>query len=140
MDLENNIFHKIINKTAPATIVYENDYVCCFEDIQPDAPVHTLIVPKKYIKSLETITEDDSKYLSEILLASNKIAKMKNIDKSGFRLITNCNSDGGQEVDYLHFHLVGGVRLGKMISLPKASKKIMKEQNNKEQNNEGEKQ
>ena len=126
MDLENNIFYKIINKKEDANIVYENEFLCCFDDIEPNAPVHILIVPKKYIKSLEDITEDDSKYLSEIMLAANKIAKLKNISKSGYRLITNCNSDGGQEIDYLHFHLVGGVKLGKMISLPKSSKKFMK--------------
>lgn len=122
-----NIFTKIINKTEPANIVYENEYVCCFDDKFPDAPVHILIVPKRYIKSLATIEEDDSKYLSEILLASNHIAKMKNIDESGFRLISNCNYDGGQEIDYLHFHLVGGFRLGRMLNLPKESKRKMKE-------------
>lgn len=122
-----NIFTKIINKTEPANIVYENEYVCCFDDKFPDAPVHILIVPKRYIKSLATIEEDDSKYLSAILLASNHIAKMKNIDESGFRLISNCNYDGGQEIDYLHFHLVGGFRLGRMLNLPKESKRKMKE-------------
>ena len=122
-----NIFTKIINKTEPANIVYENDYVCCFDDKFPDAPVHILIVPKRYIKSLATIEQGDAKYLSEILLASNTIAKMKNIDESGFRLISNCNYDGGQEIEYLHFHLVGGFRLGRMLNLPKESKKIMKQ-------------
>ena len=126
-----NIFTKIINKTEPANIVYENDYVCCFDDIHPNTPIHILIVPKKYIKSLATITADDAKYLSEIILASNTIAKLKHIDESGFRLISNCNYDGGQEIDYLHFHLVGGCRLGKMLSLPKESKRIMKELQNK---------
>jgi len=122
-----NIFTKIINKTEPANIVYENDYVCCFDDKFPNAPVHILIVPKRYIKSLATIEEDDAKYLSEILLASNTIAKMKKIDESGFRLISNCNYDGGQEIEYLHFHLVGGFRLGRMLNLPKESKRKMKE-------------
>ena len=127
MDIKDNIFYKIIHKQEKANIVYENDYVCCFEDIYPDAPVHILIVPKKYIKSMDDIQDDDSRYLGQILLAANHIAKLKNINESGYRLITNCNKDGGQEIDYLHFHLVGGVRLGKMISLPKDSKKKMKE-------------
>ena len=126
MSSEDNIFYKIIHKQEHANIVYENEYVCCFDDIHPSAPIHILIVPKKYIKSISTIKEEDEKYLSEILLAANKIAKMKNIDESGFRLISNCNKDGGQEIDYLHFHLLGGVRLGRMIGLPKASKKLMK--------------
>ena len=76
---------------------------------------------------MDDIQDDDSHYLGQILLAANHIAKSKNINESGYRLITNCNKDGGQEIDYLHFHLVGGVRLGKMISLPKDSKKKMKE-------------
>ena len=121
MDIENkdNIFYKIINKQEKANIVYENDYVCCFDDIYPEAPIHILIVPKKYIISLATITKEDDKYLSEILLAANTIAKMKNIDISGFRLISNCNYDGGQEINYLHFHLLGGCRLGRMINVSK---------------------
>ena len=133
MAVENtdNIFYKIINKQEKATIVYENDYVCCFDDICPEAPIHILIVPKKYIRSIATIEKEDERYLSEILLASNVIAKMKNIDISGFRLISNCNHDGGQEIDYLHFHLLGGCRIGRMINLPKDGKKIMKELQNK---------
>ena len=126
-----NIFYKIVNKQEKANIVYENDYVCCFDDIYPETPIHILIVPKKYIQSLSTIEKEDEKYLSEILLASKEIAKIKNIDTSGFRLISNCNHDGGQEIDYLHFHLLGGCRIGRMISLPKESKKIMKELQNK---------
>jgi histidine triad (HIT) family protein len=129
MSIENNIFYKIINKQEEANIIYENEYVCCFDDIEPNSPVHILIVPKKYIQSMDTIAEEDEKYLSEILLASNKIAKIKNIDKSGYRIISNCNKDGGQEIDYLHFHLVGGCKLGRMIHLPKESKKLMKELN-----------
>jgi histidine triad (HIT) family protein len=111
MDIEDkdNIFYKIINRQEKANIVYENDYVCCFDDIYPEAPIHILIVPKKYIISLATITKEDEKYLSEILLAANEIAKIKNIDISGFRLISNCNYDGGQEINYLHFHLLGDV-------------------------------
>ena len=121
MDIEDkdNIFYKIINRLEKANIVYENDYVCCFDDIYPEAPIHILIVPKKFIISLATITKEDEKYLSEILLAANEIAKIKNIDISGFRLISNCNYDGGQEINYLHFHLLGGCRLGRMINVSK---------------------
>ena len=121
MDIEDkdNIFYKIINRQEKANIVYENEYVCCFDDIYPEAPIHILIVPKKYIISLATITNEDEKYLSEILLAANEIAKIKNIDNSGFRLISNCNYDGGQEINYLHFHLLGGCRLGHMINVSK---------------------
>lgn len=124
--LEDNIFYKIIQKKEKATIVYENNYVCCFEDKYPNAPVHILIVPKKYIKSMATISDEDSIYLSHILLAGNHVAKLKNIDEDGYRLITNCNKNGGQEIDYLHFHLVGGCKLGRMVGLPKESKKLIK--------------
>ena len=129
MDFDkDNIFYKIVQKEEKANIIYENDYVCCFEDICPSAPIHILIVPKKFIKSLATIEKEDEKYLSEILFASKEVAKIKNINESGFRLISNCNYDGGQEINYMHFHLVGGCRVGKMISLPKEGKKLMKDQ------------
>ena len=76
---------------------------------------------------MNDITEEDCDYLSIMLLIAKKIAKDLGIDETGYRLITNCGKDGGQEIDYLHFHLVGGVPLGKMISLPKPSKKILRE-------------
>tara|TARA_E500000178_G_C16936113_1_gene714094 strand:- start:515 stop:754 length:240 start_codon:yes stop_codon:yes gene_type:complete len=75
------------------------------------------------MESLNEIQEENSSYLSNILLAAKKIAKQFNVDQTGYRLITNCGSDGGQEISYLHFHLVGGLKLGKMISLSKSEKK-----------------
>ena len=127
--MEKNIFEKIRDKEAPANIVYQDEYITAFDDIYPDAPIHILIIPNKKIVSLNNIEEEDTIYLSKILLTAKKLAKQFNIDESGYRLISNCNKDGGQEIDYLHFHLVGGVRLGKMISLPKDSKKIFKKNN-----------
>ena len=125
--MEKNIFEKIRDGEAPAEIVYKDEYVTAFNDIYPDAPVHILIIPNKLISSLNDITEEDSIYLSKLLLTAKNLAKKFNIDESGYRLITNCNKDGGQEINYLHFHLVGGVKLGKMISLPKSSKKLLKQ-------------
>ena len=87
-----------------------------------------MIIPNKKISSLNEIEEEDSLYLSKILLAVKEIASQTGIEKTGYRLITNCGSDGGQEIKYLHFHLVVGVKLGKMISLPKDSKKKIKNQ------------
>ena len=127
--MEKNIFEKIRDKEADGDIVYSDEYVTAFKDIYPDAPVHILIIPNKKINSLNYICEEDSIYLSKILLIAKQLAKRFKIDESGYRLITNCGKDGGQEIDYLHFHLVGGVRLGKMISLPKDSKKIFKKNN-----------
>ena len=90
-----------------------------------------MIIPNKKISSLNDIQEEDSLYLSKILLSAKEIAKQSGINESGYRLITNCGFDGGQEVDYLHFHLVGGLKLGKMISLSKDSKKKFNELKNK---------
>merc|ERR1712146_876446 len=108
----------------PADIVYRDEYITAFTDKYPYAPVHILIIPNKKITSLDKISQEDEIYMSKILLGASKIAKLKNINETGYRLITNCNKDGGQEIEYLHFHLVGGVPLGRMIGLPKESKKL----------------
>ena len=125
--MEENIFEKIRDGKEKADIVYKDDYITAFKDIDPNAPVHILIIPNKKIESLNEIQEEDSNYLSNILLGAKKIAKQFNIDQTGYRLITNCGSDGGQEIQYLHFHLVGGLKLGKMISLSKSEKKKFNE-------------
>ena len=120
---DQNIFAKIISKKLSAEIILENEHAIAFNDIVPQAPIHILIIPNKTMTSLNDIQEEDSNYLSNILLAAKNIAKQFNIHESGYRLITNCGSDGGQEINYLHFHLLGGLKLGKMISLPKSEKK-----------------
>ena len=125
--MNNNIFEQIRDGEAPAEIILKNEYVTAFTDIYPSAPTHILIIPNKMIPSLSDIQEDDSIYISQIFLAATKIAKQLNIDETGYRVITNCGKYGGQEIPYLHFHLVGGLPLGKMINLPKSSKKIFKE-------------
>ena len=126
MDNSKDIFEKIRDGESPADIVYKDDYVTAFTDIYPSAPVHILIIPNKKMTSLNDINEEDAIYLSKILLIAKKLAGEYNISESGYRLITNCNKDGGQEINYLHFHLVGGLPLGTMISLPKSSKKIFR--------------
>ena len=130
-DNSNNIFDDIRDGKAPADIVFKNEYVTAFKDFYPSAPIHILIIPNKKMITLEDACEDDSLYLSQILLTAKELAKQYGIHDSGYRLITNSGRDGGQEIDYLHFHLVGGLKLGKMISLPKDSKKIFKTMNNK---------
>ncbi|MGL4998883.1 MAG: histidine triad nucleotide-binding protein [Cetobacterium sp.] len=110
------IFTKIINKEIPASIIFENDKVIAFKDINPIAPIHILVVPKKEIPTLNDITAEDSDYLIAMYLAIKDIAKSLNISENGYRLITNCNSYGGQEVFHLHFHLLGGKKLGPMLS------------------------
>lgn len=106
------IFTKIINREIPANIVYENDKVIAFKDINPAAPIHILVVPKKEIATINDIQAEDRELIGEMYLAIGKIVKDLGIDKEGYRIITNCNEFGGQEVFHLHFHILGGKRLG----------------------------
>lgn len=112
-----SIFTKIINKEIPANIVYENDFVIAFKDINPIAPVHLLVVPKKEIRTLNDITSEDSVYIMEIFLAIQKLAIQFDIAENGYRVINNCNKFGGQEVFHLHFHLLGGEIIGPMRTI-----------------------
>ena len=107
----NTIFDKIINKEIPADIVYETDNVLAFKDLNPVAPVHILIIPKQRISTINEIDESDSKILSELFLTVKIIAKKMNIDKNGYRVVINCNDDGGQTVYHLHLHLIAGRKL-----------------------------
>ena len=102
------LFCKIINKEIPSDIVYEDDDVLAFNDIDPKAPVHVLVIPKKHIASLNELTEADSALLMKIMLVIKKIAQDKNIAESGYRVVNNCGEQGGQTVGHLHFHLLGG--------------------------------
>lgn len=111
------IFKKIIDKEIPASIVFENDKVIAFKDINPQAPVHILVIPKKEIPTLNDITLDDSEYIIEMYLAIKKITKDLGISEDGYRVITNCNSYGGQEVFHIHFHILGGKPLGPMLTI-----------------------
>ena len=106
-----NIFNKIINKEIKADIVFENDKVIAFKDINPAAPIHLLIIPKKNIKTINDIEENDKELIGELFLAAKKIAKDYNIDKNGYRLIFNCNDDAGQTVFHIHMHLLAGRKL-----------------------------
>ncbi len=106
-----NIFNKIINKEIKADIIYENDKVIAFKDINPAAPIHFLIIPKKNIKTINDIQENDKILIGELFIAAKKIAKDYNIDKNGYRLIFNCNDDAGQTVFHIHMHLLAGRKL-----------------------------
>ncbi len=105
------LFCNIINKSVPAKIVFENDSVLAFEDIEPQAPVHVLIIPKKHIVSINDIEFEDKEVCGEILLAAKKIAIDLKIKDSGYRAIFNTNKDGGQTVFHIHMHLLGGRKL-----------------------------
>ncbi|XWX04611.1 histidine triad nucleotide-binding protein [Aggregatilineales bacterium SYSU G02658] len=107
-----SVFTKIINREIPSKIVYEDDFVIAFHDIDPVAPVHILIVPKKEIPTVNDVTEADELALGRLFTVAARIAREHNIAESGYRLIVNCNKDGGQEVFHVHMHLLGGERIG----------------------------
>lgn len=109
------IFGKIIAGEIPADIVYKDDRVTAFRDINPQAPVHILIVPNKEIPTVNDVTPDDEATLGHMLVVAKQIAADQGIAESGYRLIINCRDDGGQEVYHLHLHLLGGRRLGPML-------------------------
>lgn len=102
------IFCKIAQKEIPSTIVYEDEDVIAFNDLNPEAPVHVLVIPKKHIESLNAATAEDQQLLGKIMLAIQKIAAEQGIAENGYRVVTNCGVQGGQTVMHLHFHLMGG--------------------------------
>ena len=109
------IFCKIINKEIPSSIVYEDNEILAFKDINPIAPVHILVIPKKHIESVVDLEQCDELLIGKIYTVINKIAKQEGINESGFRVVVNCGEDGGQEVKHLHFHILGGKKLGVKI-------------------------
>jgi len=102
------IFCKIINKEIPAKVAYEDDRVIAFHDINPQAPIHLLIVPKKHLASIMEIDDGDSLLLSDIFRVAQKLARENNLEEKGFRVVVNTGEEGGQTVNHLHFHLLGG--------------------------------
>jgi len=102
------IFCKIANKEIPTQVVYEDDYILAFNDIEPQAPVHVLIIPKKHISDIAALKPEELNLVSKIFAAIQKIAKEKGIEEGGYRIVNNCKSMGGQTVGHLHFHLLGG--------------------------------
>ncbi|MCI5724731.1 MULTISPECIES: histidine triad nucleotide-binding protein [Fusobacterium] len=109
------IFTKIINKEIPANIVYEDEDVIAFKDIAPVAPVHILVVPKKEIATINDIKEDDAYLIGKVYLTISKLAKEFGLAEKGYRIVSNCNEHAGQTVFHIHFHLIGGEKLGTMV-------------------------
>jgi histidine triad (HIT) family protein len=106
------IFSKIINKEIPADIVYESDTILAFKDINPQAPVHILIIPKIEIPKVTDIKgKEHAVLLGEMIDVANKLAKERSIDNDGFRLVFNCGQNAGQDVYHLHMHLLGGRKM-----------------------------
>lgn len=106
--MTNCIFCKINNKELPADFVYENDNLTAFKDIRPKAPIHILIVPKKHIQSVIETQPEDKELLGELVLAAQKIARELGLNKAGYKLVFNVGRGGGQLIDHLHLHLLGG--------------------------------
>lgn len=102
------VFCKIVNKEIPAEIIYEDDRVLAFPDIQPAAPIHILLIPKKHIANILEVTEEDQDLLRHLLATVPIIAKQVGMDEAGFRTVINTKDNGGQTVQHLHLHILGG--------------------------------
>ena len=113
--MEDCLFCKIIKGEISSSKVYEDDEILAFNDINPQAPIHILVIPKKHISSLVELNKNDENLIGRIFGVINEIAKKEKIDKSGFRVIMNCGEDAGQEVKHLHFHILAGKKLGTKI-------------------------
>jgi histidine triad (HIT) family protein len=113
--MDDCVFCKIIKGEIPSKVVYEDENVFAFDDIRPVAPVHTLVVPKKHVSTIMDLKKDNIETVSNVFLAMQEIARIKGVQESGFRIITNYGEDGGQTVMHLHYHLIGGKRLGPKI-------------------------
>ena len=105
------IFCQIIGKEAKAAVLHEDSELIAFEDIHPQAPVHTLIVPKKHLATLNDINEKDALLVGKMILLASKLAAEKKISEKGYRVVFNCNAEAGQTVFHVHLHVLGGRRL-----------------------------
>ncbi|KYN89827.1 histidine triad nucleotide-binding protein [Vibrio cidicii] len=112
---EETIFSKIIRKEIPADVLYQDDLVTAFRDINPRAPSHILIIPNKLIATVNDVEADDEAMMGRMFTVARKLAKEEGIAEEGYRLIVNCNAHGGQEVYHIHMHLVGGRPLGPLL-------------------------
>ena len=112
MSINDCIFCKIAKKEMPAKIIYEDEKVVAFNDINPKAPIHILVIPKKHIESIKNLEQKDEELASSLILAAKKIAEQKGL--SGYTLVFNVGKDGGQIINHLHLHLLAG----KPIKLP----------------------
>ncbi len=112
--MDNCLFCRIVSGELPSTRIYEDDAVIAFADLHPVAPVHVLIVPRRHFDDLNTmaVDPDGPAALTAVLKAAPKVASLMGVRESGYRLINNCGEDAGQTIRHVHFHLIGGVRMG----------------------------
>ncbi len=113
---DDTIFSRIARGEVPADIVYQDELVTAFRDIEPQAPVHVLVVPNRVIAAAADVVEGDEPLLGRMFLAAARVAAAEGVAGTGYRLIVNCGRHGGQEVEHLHMHVLGGKPLGPMLS------------------------
>lgn len=105
------LFCKIINKEINSNIAFEDEHIVAFHDINPKAPIHLLIIPKKHISTINEVCIEDKELLGHMILIAKQLAQEHNIEKSGYRLVFNTNQAGGQEIYHIHLHLLGGKQM-----------------------------
>jgi histidine triad (HIT) family protein len=105
------IFQKIIDRQIPADIVYETEHVLAFRDINPQAPVHVLVIPKRPIATVADVYSADSQDMGHLMVATAEVARLEGVDQTGYRLVVNHGVNGGQTVDHMHVHVLGGRKL-----------------------------
>ena len=110
---EDTIFHQIMRREIPAEIVHEDEHMIAFRDIAPQAPVHVLFVPKKTIRGLDAAGTDDAEMIGRLALAAAEYARAEGLAEKGYRIVMNCNEEGGQTVFQMHLHLLAGAPLGR---------------------------
>ncbi len=106
--MSETIFSKIINREIPADILFEDDEVLAFSDVNPQAPVHFLVIPKQAIATINDIQPEQAHLIGKMVLTAQKLAKEKGVSEKGYRLVMNCNEDAGQTVAHIHMHVLGG--------------------------------
>ncbi len=109
------IFCKIASGEIPAKMVYQDEEILAFDDISPRAPVHILLIPRRHIATFNDPGPEEAPLLGRLLLKASDLARERGVDQTGYRLLANCNADGGQEVFHIHLHLLGGRPLGPMV-------------------------
>ena len=108
MEKKECLFCKIIKKEIPSEMLYEDDKVIVIKDISPQAPIHVIIITKQHIADLNCLKQDESEIISHIFMVAKKIAQTLGIAEHGYRIVSNCGEQGGQTVQHIHFHLLGG--------------------------------
>lgn len=106
--MSEDLFLKIIDREIPADIIYEDDTVLAFRDINPQAPLHVLVIPKKHLRTLNDVRDEDEETLGRLLNVARKIAREEGVAEDGYRVVMNCNEGAGQTVFHIHLHLMGG--------------------------------